>query len=78
MVARKKTTEDIFALRSCGTCQHWERLPKESQSPCEDVAGECLLDPPKVLGFDEMGDLQQGSPIVSSRHRCGKHAPQVN
>lgn len=54
------------------------RLDDSEQMPAEDVLGECLRYPPKVLRLTEDGETVQGLPIVEARHYCGEHGPQEN
>lgn len=57
----------------CGNCRHWDRLPDVEQVPGDDIGGECLLNPPTVLGFDEEGALLQADPYKQFQSRCGQH-----
>jgi len=76
--AAVKTTAELLARRQCGSCYHFERYPDESQTPGNDIVGECLLYPPRVIDVDETGATIQAVPIRFFRDRCGQHQPQVN
>lgn len=75
---KPKTSNEYLALSRCVNCRHWMRLDDSEQMPAEDVLGECLRYPPKVLGLTEDGETVQGLPIVEARHYCGEHGPQEN
>lgn len=73
-------TETVHG-RICGNCYHFERFPDKQQSPGEDIAGECMLEPPTVHGYDDLegdGSIVQSRPLVFFRERCGQYQPQVN
>lgn len=74
--AVKKTTAELLSRRTCGTCNCFERFQDVKQKPGEDVGGNCLLHPPKVIDVTEDGDVLQALPIMYFRNRCGQHRPQ--
>lgn len=74
---KKKTPADYLAATVCGNCRHWRRLDDSEQMPREDVLGECLRHPPRVVAVED-GEAIQALPITEAQHYCGEHGPQVN
>lgn len=72
---------DLRGRRVCGNCYLFERFPDAQQPRGKDIAGECMLNPPKVHGYTELEEDGVGSPIQSRplvyfHERCGQHRPQ--
>lgn len=72
----EKLAADLHGRRVCGNCSHWERFPNALQTSGNDIAGECLLHPPKVHGYSDLDEPIQSRPLVYFHERCGSYHAQ--